>query len=186
MKNDEKVTNETKSKKKLFIIIGAITIAIIAAILVLVLFVFKDNSNEKELVKNMEKLGGQFYEEFYYPAQEKAQKDVKEFIKKFENSGIKVNLENIAKFSKIDKKIVDSMVNSETNKKCDQKETYIIIKPTSPYGKKNYKIDVTLSCGFKEDTKKKAVKKANTNKPTKVVTKAESKRDITSKKTTKK
>lgn len=148
---------ETKSKKKLFIIIGAIVAAVIL-IVVLIILLFGKKSNEKELMKNMEKLGGEFYEEFYYPAQEKSQKDVKEFIKKFENSGIKVNLENIAKFSKIDKKLVNSMVNSKTDKKCDQKETYVIIKPTKPYGKKNYKVEAFLSCGFNEEEKKETKK----------------------------
>ena len=47
-------------------------------------------NNEKELTGNLEKLGKSFYEDYYYPSQKKSQKDVKEFVKRFEKTGIKV------------------------------------------------------------------------------------------------
>jgi len=107
-------------------------------------------SNEKELKGNLEKLGKSFYEDYYYPSQAKSQKDVKDFVKRFEKTGIKVNLENISKFSKIDKKLVDSMVNSKTKKKCDGEKSVVTIFPKKPYGKTDYKIEVNLECGFKK------------------------------------
>ena len=134
-------------KKKIGIIAGA-AVVVIAIVVGLILFLNK--SNEKQLNANLTKLGKQFYENFYYPSQEKSQDDVKEFVKKFEKTGIKVNLENIAKVSKVDQDLVKSMVNSKTKKECDKTESYVIIYPEKPYGKTNYKIEVNLECGFKK------------------------------------
>lgn len=134
-------------KKKIGIIAGACVI-VIAIVVGLILFL--GGSNEKKLNANLTKLGRQFYEEFYYPSQEKSQSDVKEFVKKFEKTGIKINLENIAKISKVDKALVDSMVNKKTKEKCDAKNTTVTIYPEKPYGKSDYKIEVNLECGFKK------------------------------------
>ncbi|MBR2712213.1 MAG: hypothetical protein IKE73_00735 [Bacilli bacterium] len=134
-------------KKKIGIIAGA-AVVVIAIVVGLILFLNK--SNEKQLNTNLTKLGKQFYEEFYYPSQEKSQEDVKAFVKKFEKTGIKVNLENIKKISKVDQNLVKAMVNSKTKKDCDAKESYVIIYPEKPYGKTNYKIEVNLECGFKK------------------------------------
>ena len=134
------------SKKKLVIIIGA-AVVVLAGIAVALVLIFGGN-NEKKLTNNLTTLGKQFYEEFYYPSQEKSQEDVKAFVKKFEKTGIKVNLENIAKVSKVDKELVDSMVNNKTKEKCDAKNSYVIIRPEKPYGKTNYTIEVNLDCGF--------------------------------------
>ena len=107
-------------------------------------------NNEKELNGNLEKLGKSFYEDYYYPSQAKSQKDVKNFVKRFEKTGIKVNLANISKFSKIDKKLVESMVNNKTKKKCDAEKSVVTIFPKKPYGKADYKIEVKLECGFEK------------------------------------
>ena len=133
------------SKKKLGIICGA-AVVVIGIVVALVLLL--GGNNEKKLVSNMETLGKQFYEEFYYPSQEKSQEDIKAFIKKFEKTGIKINLENITKISKVDKELVDSMINKKTKKKCDAKNTSVTIIPEKPYGKTNYKVKVELDCGF--------------------------------------
>lgn len=133
------------SKKKIGIIAGAAVVVI--GIVVALIFILGGN-NEKKLNANLTTLGKQFYEEFYYPSQEKSQDNVKDFVKKFQKTGIKVNLENIAKISKVDKELVDSMVNKKTKKKCDAKNTNVIIYPEKPYGKTNYKIEVNLDCGF--------------------------------------
>ena len=132
-------------KKKIGIIAG---VAVVVIALVVGIILFLNRSNEKTLTANLNKLGKQFYEEFYYPSQEKSQEDVKAFVKKFEKTGIKVNLENIAKVSKVDQDLVKAMVNSKTKKECDKTGSYVIIYPEKPYGKSNYKIEVNLECGF--------------------------------------
>lgn len=136
-------------KKKIGIIAGVAVVVI--ALIVGGIFLIKSLlPNESELKNNLSTLGKQFYEEFYYPSQEKSQEDVKAFVKKFEKTGIKINLENIAKISKVDKSLVDSMVNKKTKEKCDAKQSTVTIYPEKPYGKSNYKIEVNLECGFKK------------------------------------
>lgn len=140
------------NKKLIAITLSCIIVVVVAIILIICLT--KTKSNEAELNNNLKKLGSQFYEEFYYPTQERVQKDVKTFVAKSKSNGIKVNLENIAKVSKIDKKLVEKMVNNKTKKDCDKTQTYVVIKPVSPYGKKDYKIETYLSCGFKDEKNK--------------------------------
>lgn len=135
------------SKKKIGIIAGA-AVLVIGVVVALILIL--GGSNQKKLESNLTTLGKQFYEEFYYPSQEKSQEDVKAFVKKFEKTGIKVNLENIAKVSKVDQELVNSMVNKKTKKACDKTESYVIIKPKKAYGKTDYTIEVNLECGFKK------------------------------------
>ena len=145
-------------KKKIGIIAG---VAVVVLAIVVGIILFLGRSNEKQLTANLNTLGKQFYEEFYYPSQEKSQEDVKAFVKKFEKTGVKINLENIAKISKVDKELIASLTTgkakasasvSDKNSKslCDTKQTYVIIYPTKPYGKTDYKIEVNLDCGFEK------------------------------------
>ena len=44
--------------------------------------------------------------------------------------------------------------NSKTNQECDKTNSMVIIYPKEPYGKKDYRIDTNLVCGFElEETK---------------------------------
>lgn len=136
---------KNKLNKKAFITL--IIVIIITLIIGLIIFVSISNnkkSNKDKLRENMLKLGTQFYEEFYYPSQEKLHDNIKEYVMKFEKSGIKVNLENIAKYSDINTDLLNTMV----DEKCDSINTYVIIKPKEPFGKSNYNMEVNLSCNF--------------------------------------
>ena len=144
-------------KNKKFIIIGISVIVIICLILIFVNpFSGKSNGNEDKLNANLNQLGKDFYEGYYYPSQEKSQTDVKKFLERFEKNGIKINLQNLAKISSIDKELIESMVNSKTNEKCDFEKTTVTIYPKTPYGKTDYELKVNLDCGFdvKKDDKK--------------------------------
>ena len=136
------------SKKKIGIIAGVAAIVVIGIVVALIIIL--GGNKEKKLNANLSALGKQFYEEFYYPSQAKSQDDVKAFVKKFEKTGIKINLENIAKISKVDQDLVKGMINSKTKAECDKKESTVTIYPEKPYGKSNYKIEVNLECGFKK------------------------------------
>ncbi len=152
-----------EDKKKRIIIIAAISLAVvIIGVLCFVLFGNKEVKNKKELEANLVKLGAAFYEDYYYPSQEKIQKDVKEYMAKFEKTGLKINLENLSKISKIDQTLVEKMVNKKTKEKCDFEKTYISIYPQKEYGKKDYKIEVKLICGFKDEEKEDTSVKADT------------------------
>ena len=61
---------------------------------------------EKALTSNMEKLGKNFYEDYYYPSQKKSQKDVKKYMEKFSSNGISINLDNLTKISSLDKDLM--------------------------------------------------------------------------------
>lgn len=173
---------ENKSNKNLFIAIGC-ALLVVVAVVVLIICLGKEKTNEEELTKNLEKLGSQFYTEFYYPAQEKTQKNIAEFIAKFERTGIKVNLENIAKVSKIDKKLIEDMVNNKTKKECDKVESYVVITPKAPYGKDDFTVKATLVCGFDKKETNNETKKETKTEPKKE-TKTETKKAETTKKTT--
>lgn len=135
------------NKKIIGIIIAAVVL--VAAIAAGLIF-FLNRSNEEELTANLNKIGKQFYEEFYYPSQENSQENVKEFFEKFEKTGIKVDVENIAKANNVDQELIKGMVNSKTKKECDKKNSYVIFYPKKPYGKTDYKMDINLDCGFKK------------------------------------
>ena len=141
------------NKKNIIIICASVIILAVAAVILFVCFGCKKDSkkdNKKELTTNLEKLGKSFYEDFYYVRNEESQEDIVEFIKQFEETGISVDLENISKVSTVDKKLIDSMINSKTDKKCDVKESKVTFFPKAPYGKTDYDIKVELSCGFDE------------------------------------
>ena len=139
------------NKKKIIKI--AIAVVVLILLVVGIIFLLSKRSNEEALTKNLESLGKTFYEEYYYPSQEKYQDDVKKFVGKFSDVGIKVNLENISKTSKADKELIDGMVNSKTKKKCDFEKSTVTIYPKKPFGKKDYKIEVNLDCGFESKDK---------------------------------
>ena len=54
------------------------------------------------------------------------------------------------------------MVNKKTKEKCDFEKTYISIYPQKEYEKKDYKIEVKLICGFKDEEKEDTSVKADT------------------------
>ena len=135
--------------KKMIIIVAAALVVVVAVVLIFVKpFGGKSSDNQEELTKSLEKLGKSFYEDYYYPSQEKSQTDVKEFVKRFEKNGIKINLTNLSKISSIDTSVLETMTNSKTKEKCNYENTSITIIPKSPYGKSDYDIKVNLDCGF--------------------------------------
>jgi hypothetical protein len=181
-----------EKKKKIIIIAGAAILAIAVIVLCFVLFGNKEAKNKKELEANLVKLGEAFYEDYYYPSQEKSQKDIKEYLAKFKTSGLRINLDNLSKISKTDKTLLDKMVNNKTKEKCDFSKTYITILPEEDYGKEDYKIEVKLVCGFSDEeatetekeTKTNETKKESENKTTE--TEKETKKAEETKTTTKK
>ena len=84
-------------------------------------------------------------------------KDAKaEFLAKFKDIGIKVNLDNLIRHNTEESdELKKEFVNSKTNEACDTNNTKVVIYPKDPYGEKDYKIEVILECGFEtEETSK--------------------------------
>lgn len=129
------------SKKK--IIIGAVVVVLVIGIIILIC---SCNSGEKKLTNNLEKLGKNFYEDYYYPSQAKSQKDVKKYMEKFSKNGISINLDNLTKISSLDKDLLNDVKKQTKDKKCDYQKTKITIVPKKSYEKKDYTLKVDLDC----------------------------------------
>lgn len=159
---EEKVTKEenngisSQEKKKKMIQICAIAFGLII-VLIVVLFLTKglNLSKEDKLNDSLTKMGEEFYTEFYYSeiSKGKSDKEVTDFLSKFQDIGIKVNLDNLLRYN--DGKNEDEISNfkNDDGKECNKTNTRAVIYPKSPYGKKDYTIKVELDCGFDKDSK---------------------------------
>lgn len=138
------------NNKNIMIMAGAV-IGIIVIVIVLISIISNgDNSQQKQLEKRMEELGQDFYENFYYK-QLGTTDDREDFLKKYETLGIKVNLDNLARYNKDDtEEILKEFVNKKTDKQCDKLNSKVVIYPQDPYKQTSYKIEVKLDCGFEE------------------------------------
>lgn len=136
------------NRKNCFIAIT--TLILIIAIILIIIFNSK-KSEEDKLNDMLKELGVNFYENFYYDQVGTNDTERKEFVKKYETIGIKVNLDNLSRLNSDDsKKMVDKFVNSKTKKECDKSNTRVIIYPKTPYEKDSYDIKTELVCGFDE------------------------------------
>lgn len=131
-------------KKKKTIIIGVI-VAVLVIGLIIILAVCC-HSDESKLTSNMEKLGKNFYEDYYYPSQKKSQKNVTKYMAKFSKNGISINLDNLVKISSLDSELLTTVKDLAKDNKCDFSKTKISIIPTKPYAKTDYKLSVDLDC----------------------------------------
>ncbi len=147
-----KVVNFLKENKKRVLII-ALIIVVIVGLIIGGIYLFKDKkeSNESELIKTLELMGGAYYEEFYYPQSGSNDKKRVEFIKKFKDTGITSTIDNL-KLSKERVKVIkdniDNLKNALTNEECDLKNSKVQIIPKEPFGAKDYEVKATLVCGF--------------------------------------
>jgi hypothetical protein len=113
------------------------------------------NNPEKVLTAKLSELGTDFYENFYYDQLGKSQEEREETLKKFSDKGIKIDLDNLIRLNSDNSEDLKSIfVNKKTGSSCDAKSTKVIIYPKESYGKKDYKIETVLECGFKTKTDK--------------------------------
>ncbi len=134
--------------RKIILIIDGVLIVLMFALLILVVSLNDGGDNKRELEKELEKLGKDFYENEYYPLLSDNAEERANFLKSTEKSGIKINLENIKSYNKDKGRDTINFVNSETNEACNLEKTRVIIYPKSDYSKKSYEIKVELDCGF--------------------------------------
>lgn len=110
-------------------------------------------NQETKLNTKLKDIGTEFYEDFYYDqiVSGKTEEEVVEFLSRFSEIGIKVNLDNLSRFS--EGKYSD-LSNEFTNKKskvaCDINNTRALIFPKEPYGKKDHEVNAELDCGFEK------------------------------------
>lgn len=143
-----------ENKTNLIIIIGVVVLIVVAIVLATV-FGKGTGNQERVLNAKLKELGTNFYENFYYDQLGESQEEREETLKKFSDKGIKIDLDNLIRLNSDNSEDLKSIfVNKKTGSSCDAKSTKVIIYPKENYGKKDYKIETVLECGFKTKTDK--------------------------------
>ena len=151
----KKIKLKKLNKKQYYIIGGVALLVIIVIVSLLIIFGNKPKNESQKLSNELKQLGVSFYEDFYYNQIGKTDEEKKAFLEKYTDIGIKVSLDNLARSKKDEsEEILKKFVNSKTNTECDKTNSMVTIYPREPYGKKDYRIDANLVCGFEvEETK---------------------------------
>lgn len=127
-------------------------IAVVVLVGISGVFYTVSNSNPgNKLSKELETVGRDFYENMYYDhiVANKSDEEVKDFFSRFMEIGIKVDLDNLARFdAEKYPNLADGFVNKKTKEPCHTVNTKVIIYPFEPFGKGDYTIESELDCGF--------------------------------------
>lgn len=152
-KKEEVIEEKTPKKSKKIIVIATTVLLVVVACLYFLVF---RQSEEEKLTKILTELGSDFYENFYCNQVGKTDEERVAFLKRFEEIGIKISLDNLARYkvdgddaknAEIEEK-VKLFVNKSTSKECNKDDTKVTIYPQSPYSNTSYKIEANLDCGF--------------------------------------
>ena len=140
-----KVKKTEKNNKSVIIVV----VIVIVAIVVGVILGLGKRGNEKELESSLNKMGKNFYENFYYKQVGSSSEERSSLLSKFSTIGIKIDLDNLSRYNDGEfKKEINKFVNSKTGEKCNKTKTKVTIYPKSPYGKTDYTVKADLDCGF--------------------------------------
>lgn len=131
-------------EKKILLIIITVSVLVIIGVILFVAF----RTNKTELNKELENVGRNFYENYYYNQVGKDTKERAEFLSQFKEVGVKVDLENLIRASENKEELQKKFVNSKTNEQCNQTNTKVTIYPKDPFGQKDYTIETVVDCGF--------------------------------------
>ena len=138
------------------IVVKILLLILLIVVGLLIWFFTKDlrRSKEEKIVNDLTNMGNEIYMSYYYPSVSSAKNldETKEFLKKYETIGLKFNLTELEKYSEDFSNKIKNFKNGD--KSCDKTNTMVIIYPTSPYGKNNYNVQVSLDCGFKKAEEK--------------------------------
>ena len=116
-----KKINLKKLNKKQYYIIGGIVLLLIVIISLFLIFNNHSKNESQKLSKELKELGISFYEDFYYNQIGKTDEEKKTFLEKYTDIGIKVSLDNLARYKKDEsEEIIKKFVNSKTNQECDK------------------------------------------------------------------
>lgn len=148
----EQIVSFIKQRKKLTLVALIAIIVIIVSLIITINLTNKKGekfeTNENELTELLEHLSSTFYEEFFYIQAGKDNKSRKEFVEKYNETGITTTLDNIIKSVAEAEEKISEFKNNVTNEKCDKEQTIAKIIPKEPYGVKDYELEITLKCGF--------------------------------------
>lgn len=128
---------ENNSNKNLLIII-----VIVVALIIIGLSInsYKEKkSSPTTISQNLETVGQDFYENYYYSDMDDEQKTL---LAEFKDQGIVINITNLETITSLNENLKNNLIKKE----CDFDETKIVIYPEEPYGKKDYNLKIELSC----------------------------------------
>ena len=123
-----------KDKKNLIVIIGIVALAIV---IVFSVVIFGKISKENKKENEMKNLGKSFYEEVYYKQLVDSDIELKEFLSRYKENGIKFDLKTLVNYNDENKEVFD---------KCNLDDSKVTIYPNEPYKQDSYKMELTLSC----------------------------------------
>lgn len=139
------------------IIVSGIALVLVVVAIVGAVFLFGNGSsmsNKAKYEKTLREMGKDFYENYYYERTGKSDEERKEFLSKYSTTGIKIDLENLARYNgESNKEKVADLVNPDNKNVCDAKNTRVIIIPKESYKKTDYEIKLELDCGFETEEK---------------------------------
>lgn len=105
--------------------------------------------NSKNSEKVLKKIGKYWYENFYYDSiGYELGENVKSFLGKYSDIGIKVDLENMKKSIQAEDVLSIKELDSyeEMMNVCNQSDTMIVIYPKGEFNKTDYDIEIKLQC----------------------------------------
>lgn len=130
-------------EKQNLLIIGGIALVVVVILALLFIFVFnkdKDIMTTETLEEKLESVGTDFYENHYYAGLVNENKQ--ESLANFKDNGIKIDLTSVELLVALDQDVKDQLEKD----KCDYSKTIFYIYPKAPYGQKDYKLKLELSC----------------------------------------
>ena len=128
------IDDNTKRLIKIFVV--GVIIFIISFVLITIKRNVFDVNTEKKITRKIEKLTGEYYSNQLHDLF-----TLKE-LEKRSSTGIEVDLYGL--LYKLEYKKFSDFYLDDGNKKCNLTKTIIMIYPKSPYGVKDYTIDVKL------------------------------------------
>lgn len=152
--NENKIEMSKKSNK-----FQKIAITVIAVLLLVVggfsiyKFMGKQAKGKDALEADLIKMGSDFYESFYYDnvTDGKTDEEKTTFLEKFQESGIKINLDNLGRYNDSQNEaVIAGFKNNKTDTICDVNNTRAVILPKAPFGKTDFEVRAELDCGFEE------------------------------------
>lgn len=121
------------------------TVVVIVALVVIIVFLFARNT-QAHLNTTLESMGRDWYENFYWQNVGSDDKSRTDFLSRYKDIGIKVDLDNLGRYNSDVNSSKVAEFHPDSDNGCDSKKTMVTIKPQDPYGKSDYKIETTLSC----------------------------------------
>ena len=138
-------------KKKIVIILLIVSIIILGFLS----FIFiKNLRTEKDYVSEITKIGSEAYSEYYYKIMkvDKSDNDLVAYLKKYEISGLKFDLESLKGYAiNTEKTEYYNLINEflEKYKKCNENKSMVIIYPKEPYKNTDFKSEIKFNCELK-------------------------------------